>query len=82
MDVTAIVDAELRRPRDGAARGAPDPAHSSQDDGEAEAEAEAHGGSMRGGPVSSVFAANTLGCICCQVHSLSVTRHPAAFLFL
>ena len=53
--MTAIVDAELRRPRDDVSRGAPESAHSSQDDGEADAEAEAHG-SMPGAPVSPVLA--------------------------
>ena len=43
VDVTAIVDAQLRRPPDDGDRGAAQAAHSSQDDGEAEAEAEAHG---------------------------------------
>ena len=50
VDVTAIVDADLRRPQDGGSRGAPQPAHSSQDDGEAEAEEEAHA-AMRSAPV-------------------------------
>ena len=50
VDVTAIVDAELRRPRSDAADGASQLAHSSQDDGEAEAEEEAHA-ATRAAPV-------------------------------
>jgi len=50
VDVTALVDAELRRPPEDASHGAPQAEHSSQDDGEAEAEQEAHG-ATRGAPV-------------------------------
>ena len=50
VDVTALVDAELRRPQDDASRGVPQAEHSSQDDGEAEAEEEAHA-ATRSAPV-------------------------------
>jgi hypothetical protein len=69
--VTAIVDAELRRPRDDVSRGAAGPAHSSQDDGEADAEAEAHAG-MRGGPVSPVIA------VCVGMHAVALWSHTTS----
>ncbi len=50
VDVTALVDAELRRPPEDASHGAPQAEHSSQDDGEAEAEEDAHA-ATRGGLV-------------------------------
>ena len=48
--MTALVDAELRRPPEDASHSAPQPEHSSQDDGEAEADEEAHA-ATRGAPV-------------------------------
>ena len=50
VDVTSLVDAELRRPQDDAGHVAPQAEHSSQDDGEAEAEEEAHA-ATRSAPV-------------------------------